>query len=81
LPFDPWLRVHWRAGARLERLAPDSMTITGSVANWQEWTGLRFPESGQYVVQGALQPVSIDRERDVGTYLDPNVWMVHRVSP
>jgi GNAT superfamily N-acetyltransferase len=77
LPFDPWIRVHWRAGARLERVSPDAMVIKGTVAEWEEWTGLRFPESGPYVVPGALQPVLIDVEKDLGVYLDPNVWMVH----
>jgi hypothetical protein len=33
-----------------------------------------------YVVPGALVPVEIDRERDEGHYLEPNVWMVHPPS-
>ena len=39
--------------------------------------GLAFPESGAYVVPGALVPVEIDRERDEGVYVKPNIWMVH----
>jgi GNAT superfamily N-acetyltransferase len=77
LPFDPWLRVHARAGARIVRASPRSMTISGTVAEWQEWTGMRFPASGQYVVEGALAPVEIDLDADRGVYLDANVWMVH----
>jgi GNAT superfamily N-acetyltransferase len=77
LPFDPWLRVHARAGARIVRASPRSMTIAGTIAEWQEWTGMRFPASGPYVVEGALAPVEIDVEADRGVYLDPNVWMVH----
>ena len=49
----------------------------GTVAQWEEWTELAFPDSGSYVVPGALVPVEIDRERDQGLYLEPNVWMVH----
>ena len=30
-----------------------------------------------YVVPGALALVEIDRERDEGLYLEPNVWMIH----
>lgn len=41
---------------------------------------MRFPESGDYVVEGALVPVEIDRERSLGTYVEPNVWMVHTKS-
>jgi hypothetical protein len=39
-----------------------------------------FPESGPYIVPGALQPVIIDRERDVGRYEDPNIWMRHATA-
>jgi hypothetical protein len=49
------------------------------VAEWEEWTGMAFPESGDYVVPGALVPVQIDRERDEGRYVEPNVWMRHAV--
>lgn len=80
-PFDPWLRTHWRLGARSVRLAPQSMIIEAPVAQWEAWTGLRFPDSGPYVVAGALQPVLINCERDVGRYEDPNVWMRHRIVP
>jgi GNAT superfamily N-acetyltransferase len=78
--FDPWLRTHARLGAELLRVAPQSMTITGSVAEWEEWTQMRFPESGAYVVPGALQPVMIDCEHNLGRYDDPNVWMRHTIN-
>lgn len=76
-PFDPWLRVHWRVGARIVKVAPRAMTIPGTVAQWQGWTGLRFPQSGAYVVPGALNPVTIDLAQDSGVYVEPNVWMRH----
>ena len=75
--FDPWLRTHERLGAEIAKVAPESMRIPGTVAQWEEWTELAFPESGSYVISGALAPVEIDRERDEGLYLEPNVWMVH----
>jgi hypothetical protein len=77
--MDAWLRTHEQAGAVLVRVAPRSMHISGSVGDWEGWTGLRFPDSGPYVVPGALVPVEIDRERDEGVYVEPNVWMHHRV--
>jgi hypothetical protein len=55
------------------------MEITGTVGEWEEWAGLRFPESGEYVVKGALQPVTIDVKHDKGLYYDPNVWMWHKI--
>lgn len=77
--LDPWLRVHAALGAELVGPCRESMTVEGSVAEWEEWTGLAFPESGDYVVRGALEPVRIDREADLGTYVEPNVWMHHRL--
>ena len=76
--LDPWLRTHERLGAEIAKVAPESSRVPGTVAQWEEWTGMVFPESGWYVVPGALVPVEIDRERDEGLYVEPNVWMVHR---
>jgi hypothetical protein len=78
--FDPWLRAHANLGAELVRPCHESMTIPGTVAEWEEWAVMPFPESGSYVVPGALEPVLIDRERDQGTYVEPNVWMLHRID-
>lgn len=79
LPLDPWIRVHARMGAEILAVAPRTLVITGTVAEWERWTEMRFPDSGPYVVPGALQPVVIDRDADGGRYEDPNVWMRHRV--
>jgi GNAT superfamily N-acetyltransferase len=76
--LDPWLRTHERVGAEIVKVAPESMRIPASVGDWEQWTEMEFPESGAYVVPGALVPVEIDRERDEGLYVEPNVWMVHR---
>ena len=78
--FDPWLQVHQRMGAEILQVAPTAMVVTDTVARWQEWTGLRFPESGPYVVPGAFQPVKIDVRRDIGRYEEANVWMRHPVT-
>jgi hypothetical protein len=80
LPFDPWIRLHARLGGRVVRASPESMTLRGSVAEWERWTGLSFPETGPYVIPLATQPIVIDRERDEGIYHDQNVWMVHDLS-
>lgn len=81
LPFDPWLRVHARLGARIVKVCHRAMTITGSSAQWEQWTGLRFPDSGPYIVPGALNPVDFDLEADRVVYVEPNVWMVHTLAP
>ncbi|HLZ60010.1 MAG TPA: hypothetical protein VKR06_23935 [Ktedonosporobacter sp.] len=74
-PFDPWLRIHMRLGAEIVCIAPLSMVITETVSTWENWTDMRFPISGAYPVPGALNPVMIDRERDLGRYEEPNVWI------
>lgn len=79
--FDPWLRIHERLGAEIIRVCPKAYTIKGSIAEWQQWTGLDFPCSGEYLVEGALNPVQIDIENDIGNYVEPNVWLVHHNSP
>ncbi|MEW6410982.1 MAG: GNAT family N-acetyltransferase [Candidatus Zixiibacteriota bacterium] len=77
LPFDPWLRVHAKSGAGLIKVCHNAMRIPGTIAQWEEWTQMRFPESGKYIVPGALNPVRIDIENDQGLYIEPNVWMYH----
>lgn len=75
--LDPWLRTHERLGAEIVKVATESTRVVGTVAEWEEWTEMALPESGAYVVPGALVPVDIERERDEGVYIEPNVWMVH----
>lgn len=77
LPFDPWLRVHTRAGGQIIQPCPHSMTVPGTRAQWEKWAGMPFPESGTYTVPGALVPVQVDVEKDEVHYVEPNVWVWH----
>lgn len=77
LPFDAWLRVHVRVGGRIIKPCHEAMTIRGSRAKWEAWTGMKFPQSGEYVVPGGLNPMNMNVESDEGVYVEPNVWMVH----
>ena len=79
LLFDPWMRVHERAGGTVLKPEPHSLRITGAVAEWEEWTEMPFPESGEYVFPGGLATVEIEREENEGRYWEPNVWMLHEV--
>jgi GNAT superfamily N-acetyltransferase len=80
LPFDPWIRTHVRLGGELLKPEAQSMRISGTVAEWEEWTEMAFPDSGEYVFPHGLAPLALDRERDVGLYFEPNVWVAHRVE-
>lgn len=75
--LDPWMRVHERLGARVSTPLPESLRITGTVAEWESWTKHAFPESGTYVFPEGLAPLEVDREADRGAYWEPNVWMIH----
>ncbi len=77
--FDPWLRVHLRLGGIMLCTAPRSTVIEGTVAQWEEWTEMSFPDSGSYIVPGALRSVQIDTDADRGVYEEPNIWMLHRL--
>ena len=75
--FDPWLRVHERIGGEIVAPAPESMAMEAPVADWEEWTGMRFPDDGTYVFRGGLAPLEV---RDgIGRHVEPNVWVLHRL--
>jgi hypothetical protein len=80
LPVDPWVRVHVRLGARLVKVCPLSMSVPGTLAQWREWTGLALTSSGSHDVPGALSPVHVSVEHDCAVYVEPNVWVHHRLA-
>ena len=77
LPVDPWLRVHVKAGGTIEKIAPASMSLGGSLAEWRAWTGLPFDRDGDVDVPGALVPVHCDITHGYAAYIEPNVWIRH----
>ncbi|WP_213001251.1 N-acetyltransferase [Winogradskya consettensis] len=79
LPIDPWLRVHVRAGGTILNVAHSSMVVAGSLKQWREWTGLPFDRTGPVVVPEALTAVHCDVEEDHAVYVEPNVWVHHRI--
>jgi GNAT superfamily N-acetyltransferase len=80
LPVDPWMRVHVRLGARVVKVCPVSMTVAGTLAQWRGWSGLPLDRSGDVEVPGALAPVHVDVEAGSAVYIEPNVWMHHRLE-
>jgi GNAT superfamily N-acetyltransferase len=74
--FDPWIRIHEHVGGEILAPAPESMRIDARVAEWEEWTGMRFPEEGEYVFPNALATLVV--ADGVGTHVEPNVWLLHR---
>jgi GNAT superfamily N-acetyltransferase len=80
LPVDPWLRVHVRSGAEIVKVAPTSMVIAGSLAEWRQWTGLPFDTDGDVHVPKALAPVHCSLAHDRAVYVEPNVWVRHDLT-
>ena len=76
--FDPWLRLHQRLGGQILGIADVSMTVTGTVKEWEAWLDQELPDDGDYVITGGLAPLRIDTAADLGTYREPNVWVRHQ---
>lgn len=79
LPFDPWIRTHVKTGASILKVAERSMVIPASVEKWEEWTGMKLPSSGSYIMEDGLVPLEVDKEANTGVYIEPNVWMRHTI--
>lgn len=98
LPFDPWLRKHVRLGGTIAKIAPSSMFIQGTVAEWQDWTGIDFGRFFQKMqaedlkiesvsnrkylevsVPGGLVPLRVYVREQTCTYIEPNVWLYHKI--
>jgi hypothetical protein len=56
------------------------MVIPGTIAQWRRWTGLPFDRSRSVEVPGALNAVHVSLEGDHAVYVEPNVWVHHRLS-
>lgn len=78
---DPWLRVHTRLGGEIVKVAPFSMSIGGTFEQWHEWTGVDFSldPSASGAVPGGLVPVMLRHADRIGVYVEPNVWVRHRL--
>nr|GGG78587.1 transferase [Virgibacillus oceani] len=80
MPFDSWIRTHVKTGASIIKVAEESMVIPASVKEWEGWTGMKFPSSGSYIINGGLVPLEIDKPANVGSYIEPNVWLRHHLD-
>ncbi|MFG2638065.1 hypothetical protein ACGFX8_30310 [Streptomyces sp. NPDC048362] len=67
MALDPWIRTHQRLGARILAAAPQSQTMTGTIAEWERWTSMVFPETDCYVIPEGLSLLQLDRSADLGT--------------
>ena len=42
---------------------------------------MAFLETGRYVFPKGLPLLNVDRERDLGLYHEPNIWVAHDAQP
>jgi hypothetical protein len=51
--------------------------MTGTVQDWEGWAGIPLPASGEYVIPQGMSVLSIDTAANLGTYVEPNIWVQH----
>ncbi|MCW5941823.1 MAG: hypothetical protein KIS66_06310 [Fimbriimonadaceae bacterium] len=78
--FDPWIRLHERAGGRIGTVCRRSMTMSASVDKWSEWSGLPLTHDGEIIVPHLLTPLNVDLAAGLATYIEPNVWIIHDLA-
>lgn len=77
---DNWLRIHERIGGRIIALSHTSMTISAPLETWRTWTTKPFTTTGLTTVDGGIAPVFVNAELDYAVYIEPNVWVGHRLT-
>lgn len=77
LHIDPWIRTHQRLGATILCVARRSMVVDGTIVEWERWADMALPQSGRYIVPGALDVLEVSSEDDRASYVEANVWMRH----
>ena len=75
--FDPWIRTHVSAGAKIIKVCNESMRIEAPIQEWEDWTGKKIEKSGQYPIEGALSLVNFSTVENKGLYAEPNVWIYY----
>ena len=55
------------------------MSIAASLDQWRQWTGLPFDADGEVEVPGALVPVNVSLVHNRAVYVEPNVWVHHKL--
>ena len=75
--LDQWLRIHENKGAKYLEAIESCDVYSGSLEDWSESTGMVFPTSGSYIVPGAISPLIVDVDKDIGTLSEGHVWVNH----
>lgn len=77
--FDPWIATHLGLGGRLVKTISAAMTVTRRVSDFAQMFSLTFASKGEYLLPGALCPMTVDPELELARYKEPGVWLVHDI--
>lgn len=73
--YDPWIRTHLKGGAEILSICDKAMHVYGNLSFWEGIMKQPLSTSGQYLVEGALNPINIDVSKDYGEYFEDNIWI------
>ena len=73
-PFDPWIRSNMALSPTFLAIAHDSINVTASIAQWEEWCEMQFPVSGSFVIPGGHKLLQVNREGGTAYYGEDHVW-------
>ena len=76
--YDPWIRTHLKNKAHIINVCSNSMTISGDIALWKRLSKTKIMDSGTYIIEGALNPVTIDLTKDTASYEEENIWIYYQ---
>jgi len=78
--YDPWIRTHQSSGADFIKVCPKAMIIRGDINFWEGLTKRKINKSGYYIVEGALNPVLMQVENNIGEYQEANIWINYGIE-
>ena len=73
--YDPWIRTHINSGAEIIKICKNAMNVKGDLLFWEGLMNHKITESGNYIIEGALNRATIDVEKDFGEYREDNIWV------
>lgn len=77
-PFDYWIRLHHKLGARIVKVCYNSMVMSHDIETWEKVTGLKFTETKNYIIPNALAPLEVKYEENIAIMREPNIWMSYK---
>lgn len=78
--YDPWIRTHLKGGAQILKICDRAMHVYGDINFWENIMKNPIEATGNYIVDGALNPVYMDVDKDYGEYYEDNLWISYPTS-